>query len=306
MKTYTHLTDLPRQIRKTAVALGTFDGIHIGHQKIITAAVELAAKAGSASVVFTFSNHPLTVIDPRRCPPQITTADEKARLIAALNVDILLSIPFTKDFLQLAPREFIALLVKHLRPGHLIVGPNYHYGYKGEGTPENLKAAGEASGFDVFVHPAVYLHSQLVSSTSIRQLIQQGRVNQARHLLGRPPRISGSVIVGDRRGRNLGFPTANIAIDDSLVTPGNGVYAVRSQVAGKHYNGVANIGHNPTFPANTRRIEVFLLDFSGDLYGQNIDVDFLEKLRDEKKFASVDELTAQIAEDIRTAHKYYE
>jgi len=306
MKIFTQLTDLPRQITKTAVALGTFDGIHIGHQKIISTAVDLAKKSGGTSVVFTFSNHPLAAIDPHRCPPQIITPADKAKLIENLNVDILLSVPFTQDFLHLAPQEFIAVMLKHLRPSHLVIGPNYHFGYKGEGSPDTLKAAGAVSGFEVIVHPAVYLNNLVVSSTSIRQFIQQGKIAQAGLLLGRPPRISGTVIAGDRRGRNLGYPTANIAIDDKLVTPGNGVYAVRSQVANKQYNGVANVGYNPTFLGKSRRIEVYLLNFSGDLYGQTMDVDFLEKLRDEKKFASIDELTAQIADDLVNAHKYYD
>lgn len=306
MKTFTQITDLPRQLTKTAIALGTFDGVHIGHQKIIGTAVDLANKNGGTSVVFTFSNHPIEMIDPRRTPPQIVTQAEKARLIAGLGVDILLSVAFTKEFLQLKPQEFIDLLIKYLHPSHLVIGPNYHYGYKGEGTPTTLQSAGAASGFEVIVHPAVSFHSQLASSTSIRQLILQGNVRQATLLLGRPPRFSGTVIAGDRRGRKLGYPTANLGIDDRLVTPGNGVYAVRGRVGDNQYNGVASVGSNPTFPGKTRRIEVYLLDFSGDLYGQTMDVDFLEKLRDEKKFASVEELTAQIAADVEAARKYYE
>jgi len=307
MKIFTHLADLKQQqFPKTAVALGTFDGVHIGHQKIIRQAVDLAASYGGASVVFTFANHPLSVINPRRCPPQIVTNEYKAELIQSLGVDILLSIPFTQEFLQLAPEEFIVLLLSHLHPANLVIGPNYHYGHKGSGTPDTLKTAGFNHGFNVVVHPAVYVQNIMVSSTSIRRFIHEGNIDQATLLLGRPPRIGGMVVSGDGRGKMLGYPTANIAIDNMLVIPSNGVYAVKVQIDDKRYNAVANIGINPTFTGQTRRIEVFLLNFEGNLYDRIILVDFLAKLRAEITFNSVSELTNQIAQDISSAQKYYQ
>jgi len=306
MKIFTQLADLKQQqFSQTAVALGTFDGVHIGHQKIIHQAVGLAASSGGASVVFTFANHPLSVINPRRCPPQIVTAEYKSELIQNLGVDVLLSIPFTEDFLRLTPEEFIILLLSHLKPANLVIGPNYHFGHKGSGTPETLKIAGQKHGFNVVVHPAVYVQNIMASSTSIRRFIHEGNIDQATLLLGRPPRVGGTVVTGDGRGKKLGYPTANIAIDNKLVIPANGVYAVEVQLDDKRYNGVANIGINPTFTEQTRRIEVFLLDFDANLYDQIILVDFLAKLRDEKAFHSVDELTNQIAQDISNAQKYY-
>ncbi|MDR3563570.1 MAG: bifunctional riboflavin kinase/FAD synthetase [Negativicutes bacterium] len=305
MQIFTQLSEIPRPFEKTAIALGTFDGVHIGHQKIIGRAVELAKQSGSTSVVFTFTNHPLSVIDPKRCPPQIITTDYKAELIADLGVDILLSVPVTKEFLQMAPQEFIDLMHDKLHPAYIVVGPNYHFGFRGAGTPATLQEAEALQGFEAVIHPAVSIQDTLVSSTAIRQYIQQGDVGMASRLLGRPPRFSGLVSTGDGRGRKIGYPTANMVINDRLVTPGNGVYAVRVQVGTERYNGVANVGTNPTFGGMNRRMETHLIDYHGDLYGQTIAVDFLAKLRDEQKFTSVDQLTAQIAADLLAAQKYY-
>lgn len=305
MKIFTQMTDMKQQFAKTAVALGTFDGVHTGHQMIIGQAVDLAKSSGTTSVVFTFSNHPLSIIDPSRCPPQIVTPEYKAELIAELGADILLTIPFTKEFLQLSPERFINLMLEYLDPSFLIIGPNYHFGYKGAGTPETLTSAGKSHSFQVIVHPAVYVDDIIVSSTTIRQYIQEGKVDQAARLLGRHPRFHGPVTTGEGRGKGMGYPTANLAINEGLVIPGNGVYAVYVHLGDKRYKGVANIGVNPTFQGKSRRIEVFVLDFAGDLYNQFITVDFLQKLRDERTFTNVDELTAQIQLDINVAHKYY-
>jgi riboflavin kinase/FMN adenylyltransferase len=305
MKQFSRLTDLKGQFSQTAVALGTFDGIHIGHQKIINQAVQLGRSLGLASVVFTFANHPLSRIDPRRCPPQIITVEYKAQLIAALGVDILLSLPFTSKFLHLSPEAFIELLLTYLRPAQVVVGPNYSFGYRGAGTPQMLERAGQQHGFAVNILPAVYKEDILVSSTAIRQLIQAGDVVPAAALLGRPVRISGPVAAGHRRGHILGYPTANLAIEPALVTPGDGVYAVCVAQGDQKFRGLANIGDNPTFADGRRRIEVHILGFTGDIYGQTIGVDFLGKLRGERKFCDAKALQAQIAQDIRDAQKYY-
>jgi riboflavin kinase/FMN adenylyltransferase len=305
MQIYSQWASLNPPSSRTAIALGTFDGVHVGHQQIIRQAAELARSIDGTSVVFTFANHPLSVIDPARCPPQIVTPGYKAALIAELGIDVLLNIPFTKELLELLPQEFITLLVEALNPAYIVVGPNYSFGYKGMGTPAMLKDAGQAIGFEVVVHPAVYVGDILVSSTTIRQFILEGNIRQAAALLGRPHRIIGKVIAGDGRGKNLGYPTANINIDPGLVTPSNGVYAVYAYVDGSRYRGLANIGTNPTFAGKTRRIEAYIEDFSGDLYQQNLVVDFLEKLRDEQSFPSADALKAQIALDVEAAQKYY-
>ncbi|HMM21610.1 MAG TPA: bifunctional riboflavin kinase/FAD synthetase [Selenomonadales bacterium] len=308
MEICTRLTDVQGRLRQTAVALGTFDGVHLGHQTIISHAAKLARRAGGPSVVFTFSNHPLSVINPKRCPPLIITQEEKVARIAALGIDVLLTVPFTRELLQLPPRDFVALLADVLQPAYVVVGPNFTFGYKGAGTPELLRQGGKENGFEVVIPAALHVGKVLVSSTAIRQLIQRGKVQQAATLLGRPFKVTGRVAAGDGRGgRILGFPTANIAVSDQLVSPGDGVYAVQIAVGDGHnpYKGLANVGSNPTFSGKTRRIEVHILDFAGDLYGQTIAVDFLAKIRDEKTFDGVNSLKAQIARDISAAQQYY-
>ena len=211
---------------KITIALGTFDGIHMGHQKIISRAVDLAKQINGTSVVFTFSNHPLSVVAPQRCPLQLVTQDDKAELISELGVDILLTIPFTADFLQLSPASFIDLVLKNLSPKHIVIGPNYYFGYKGTGTPEILQISGRQYGFNVEVHPTVYVNNTIVSSTLIRQMITDGNVAQAAQFLGRPVTINGIVIHGAKRGRELGYPTINMEISNQFVMPADGVYAV--------------------------------------------------------------------------------
>lgn len=301
MEVISTLAGLGGRFAKTAVALGTFDGVHVGHQRIISQAVALARDTQAVSAVFTFSNHPLSVIAPDRCPPLIVSPDYKAELIAALGADVLLSIPFTADFLRLTPRQFIDLLVENLRPAYLVVGDNYSFGYHGTGNPQLLRQAGRESGYEVVIPPPVTVEGQLVSSTVIRQHIQAGRVEEASRLLGRPFRLSGVVAAGDGRGRTLGFPTANLEAIECQVIPADGVYAVRVEADGRRYRGVANIGTNPTFNGLSRRTEVHILDFSGDLYANTILVDFITRLRGEQSFAGADSLKDQINRDVAAA-----
>jgi len=305
MENFTRLSEVRGRFAKTAVALGTFDGVHIGHQQIIRQATARARDTGGVSVVFTFSNHPLAVIAPERCPPLLATPAYKAELIAALGADVLLSVAFDRKLLQLSPDDFIDLLVNDLRPAHVVVGPNYSFGHRSAGTPEYLAAAGRNRGFEVVVHPAVEADGVIVSSTYIRQLVLAGNVAAAVPLLGRPFRIDGVVAPGEGRGRSLGFPTANITAASGQSVPADGVYAVYGYVDGIRYRGVANIGNNPTFAGNSHRIEVHLRDFAADLYGRTIEVDFLAKLRDERAFAGQSELKAQIGRDIAAAEEHY-
>jgi riboflavin kinase/FMN adenylyltransferase len=305
MEVYTRLSDVHGRFTRTAVALGTFDGVHIGHREIISRAAALAKKAGGPSVVFTFANHPLSVVAPDRCPPLLVSAAYKTELLAVLDVDVQLSVTFDREFLKLSPDDFVTMLVDNLHPAYVVVGPNYSFGHQGAGTPERLAAAGRSRGFEVIVPPAVEVDGAVVSSTLIRQLILAGDVAGAAPLLGRPFRVSGVVAKGEGRGRGLGFPTANISADIGQIIPADGVYAVRVAVGGRLYRGVANIGANPTFRGKSRRIESHLLDFAGNLYGQTITVDFLAKFRDERTFADGNELKAQMARDLVAAEKYF-
>lgn len=293
------------QFPNVVIALGTFDGVHVGHQKIIGRAVELARNNGGTSVVFTFTNHPLSIIAPERCPPQINTPTDKAKLIASLGVDVLITIPFTETFLKLSPLEFINLLVSSLTPSYIIAGPNYSFGYKSAGTPDLLKELAYKYGFKAEIQETVFMGNKIISSTYIRNLIATGDVKKAKQFLGRSPFIIGKVISGDARGRTLGYPTANLELDKTLVTPSDGVYAVHVNLAGIDYKALANIGYNPTFSNTDRRLEVFILDFQGNLYGEELTVSFLGRLRDEIAFTNLDALKTQIAKDIIEAKSSY-
>ena len=300
MKILQQLIDITHYPR-IFVAMGTFDGLHQGHQLIISRAVELAREHKGTSVVLTFANHPLDVIAPERCPLLLLPGDAKAAIIANLGVDILLSIPFTKDFLRLTPGEFIAALMANLRPAGIVVGPNYTFGHGGNGNSDVLRAAGYLQGFEVYVPPAVTINECLASSTLIRQLIAAGDVAEAAVYLGRRFFLRGRVIAGAKRGRQLGFPTANLAVDAAMAMPADGVYAVTVGYEGITWNGVANIGINPTFNGVRRGLEVHILNFTGDLYGRELDVVFWSRIRGEQRFDSPESLTDQIRADIHQA-----
>jgi len=305
MKIFNEIINLNADFPGITIALGTFDGIHIGHQKIISRAVNLAKQINGTSVVFTFSNHPLSVVAPQRCPLQLITQDYKAELIQELGVDVLLTIPFTPKFLQLSALQFIDLAMENLNPKHIVVGPNYFFGYKRSGTPEFLEQAGIKHGFNVEIHPIVYVNDTIVSSTLIRQMIAAGNIDQAAQLLGRPVQISGIVIHGAKRGRELGFPTINLEIAKQLILPADGVYAVAVKLGNSYYNGVANIGNNPTFQGNDRRLEVHILDYAGDLYGQPVTVIFRKNIRSQITFSNADELKLQICRDVAAAKMFF-
>jgi len=305
MEIFNEMVNLKADFPGITIALGTFDGIHIGHQKIISRAVDLAKQINGTSVVFTFSNHPLSIVALQRCPLQLVTQDYKAELIQEMGVDVLLTIPFTTQFFQISATQFINLIMENLNPRHIVVGPNYFFGYKRSGTPEFLQQAGAQHGFNVEIHPAVYVNDTMVSSTLIRQMIASGNINQATQLLGRPVKISGIVINGAKRGRELGYPTINLALANQLILPADGVYAVSITIGNIEYKGVANIGNNPTFNEIDRRLEVHILDYSGDLYGQSVTVSFLKHIRGQITFSSPAELKLQICHDIKVAQNYF-
>lgn len=298
MKLLTQLTNVRNIFKNAAIALGTFDGVHIGHQEIISKAVDLANEADGTSVVFTFSNHPLSVIDPDRCPLQLITPDYKAELISALGIDLLITIPFTPQFLRLSAEEFINSLLLNIAPKHIVVGPNYSFGFQSKGNPSLLEQAGAKYNFSVHIHEGVYWKNQIVSSTFIRQLILDGKVDAAIPLLGRPVKLTGKVIHGDKRGRTLGFPTINLDTPPGLVIPNDGVYAVKIDIKGSSFNGVANIGFRPTFNGTSRNIEIYILDFNQMIYGEAITVEFIQRIRGEISFNSMDDLKQQIQSDI--------
>lgn len=305
MKIFNNIVKLNACFPGITIALGAFDGIHIGHQKIISRAVNLAKEINGTSVVFTFSNHPLSVVAPQRCPLQLITQEYKAELIQELGVDILLTIPFTTHFLQLSAVQFINLVTENLSPKQIVVGPNYFFGYKRSGTPQFLEEAGIQHRFNVEIHPIVYVNDTIVSSTLIREMITHGNIEEAAQFLGRPVTLSGIVIHGNKRGRELGYPTINLSISNQLIVPADGVYAVSVSIGMTQYNGIANIGNNPTFNGIDRRLEVHILNYSGDLYGQSVTVFFLKHIRGQITFSNAAELKLQISSDIKASQIYF-
>lgn len=306
MQRFSKITHLADSYRGVVIALGTFDGVHIGHQSILQRARELAAEIDGVSMAFTFQNHPLSVVFPERAPKRIRDIESKEWIIEKLGVDILMNVPFTKNFAAISATGFLKLLQENFSPAYVVVGANYTFGFQGKGDSAFLQKMGEDYGFISRIGGSVLRDGQMVSSTRIRSLIAAGDLAHVNEYLQWPLDYAGVVTYGEQRGRALGFPTANIALDDAYALLPNGVYAVRVHFDGAVYMGVANIGSNPTFEEVERRIEVHILQFGGDLYGRKIRLDFLGKLRDEKRFSGVDALIEQIHCDIEQAHRFWD
>lgn len=300
MKIYNQWKNIRNKHKKIVVGLGNFDGVHVGHRKLITSLVLEASRIGGTATVFTFHPHPLEILTGK-APPKLISQETKQFLFWQLGVEVLLLMPFTLAFAYQSPDEFIErVLVEELDVKAVFVGYNYTFGKDGKGTPTKLIDGGMRYGFSVHVIPPVYLDGLPVSSTLIRNLLADGEVFLAKKLLGDYPFVEGVVTTGEKIGRNMGFPTANLDLKDGLTVPANGVYAVKVQVDGDEYTGVANIGIKPTMLKSSPvpKLEVHLLDFQADLYGKSLKVFFNRRIREEKKFASLDDLAEQIRLDI--------
>lgn len=296
--------DLKKQFKNIVLGMGNFDGVHLGHQKLIRTVVERARSINGTAMVLTFNPHPLAVLTPQKEPPKLLTEEAKQEAIGKLGIDVILSIPFNIEFAQITPEEFIHnILHRQLAVRGVVVGYNFTFGNRGAGNGATLEKYGPALGYTVDIIPPVTHEGQVVSSTLIRELIKAGNVEKAAQFLGYKPFIEGEVVTGDRRGNAIGFPTANIELDEKLAAPGNGVYSTHVRINGELYLGVANIGTKPTFNRDRkkRNLEVHLLDFRGDLYGEKIRVEFLRRLRNELRFNSVNDLVNQIQQDIQMA-----
>ena len=289
--------------RATAVALGTFDGVHVGHQSIIRRAISLAKAHKLTSVVYTFSNHPLAVVAPEMVPMQIGDNISKADIMAELGVQVLVNVPFTEKLCRQSPEDFLLDLQQSLNPRYVVTGPNFSFGAKAKGNPRMLVRVGEDYGFQAEIGQAVQLDGKMVSSTRIRGLIESGNLEKTNEYLGRFFSFGGRVIHGDHRGRKLGFPTANLAIGDKRAMLPNGAYAVKVLLNGVTYKGIANIGDNPTFEGCNRRLEVNILDFAKDIYDCPLTVQFAAKLREQKKFSGVEALVKQLHADEEKARQ---
>ena len=297
----TDLHTITERFTNSVLTLGNFDGIHLGHQELVRMVIRRAREISGRSMVVTFRPHPLKVLAPEKCPPLISIYEEKIRLFEKLGIDVLVKIPFSLHFAEMTPREFVkGVLCDTLGAKDIFVGYNYRFGKGREGTTQTLKQMGREFGFNVHEVEQISLHGEVISSTKIRQFLHAGEVEHAARLLGRPYAITGIVIKGDSRGKTLGFPTANIASKHTIV-PANGVYAVKLLAREQCYDGIVNIGIRPTFETGSRAIEVHVFNFNEDLYGEEITLFFIRKIRQERKFDTAEALIDQIGKDIRTA-----
>ena len=286
----------------TAVALGNFDGLHIAHMKIIRDGVKIAQKRGIKSGVLLFEENTKSVAGSKKIE-LITTNEQKLKLLSREKLDFVYIRQFTKEFMQKSPEEFVRLLVKNLKVKIVCVGYDYRFGHKALGDVSLLKELGEKYGFEVIVTDKITIDGETVSSTHIRDLVRDGRVDEAVQFLGRRYTISGEVVEGLKNGRKMGLPTANVDYDKDMVLPKEGVYAGITEIDGRRYTSVINVGKNLTFDAKKLTVESHILDFDEDIYGKNINVLFAKRLRGVMKFASIEELKAQINSDKETARK---
>ena len=298
-------------IPKTSIALGNFDGVHLGHQELIRQAVQNARKKTSQgtpekSAVFTFSNHPKNLIPGAKEVKNIIYNDEKQSLIESLGVDYYFDIEFTGDIMTMSPEDYVKqLLVDKFNAKDVFCGFNYRYGYKAQGDGELLRKLGAKYGFTLNQIPPVMVDGEVVSSTLIRQLIKSGDMDECDKYLGRNYSIGGEVVVGNRLGKSIGFPTSNIMIDETMVTPPNGVYITNCIYNGVKYPSVTNVGVKPTIGDFTKNMETHIFNFNKELYGKQIMIEFIRMTRPECKFASIGELCEQIAKDCREAREYH-
>ena len=282
----------------TVMALGNFDGVHLGHQELLKHALEKAKALNVKFSVLLFDPHPLKILCPERKLNLLTAKGERLQLFEKMHVDRVFLVPFTPELAATAPRAFVEQLLKRIGVVHIVVGFNYSFGAQGRGTPQDLELYGQEYGFGVSIIQAQRIGDKIISSTAIRKFLLEGNIQAAKEMLGRAPQITGRVIHGDARGRTIGFPTANLQIDEDLLVPTNGVYAVTSKIGNKIYAGMMNIGTRPTFTSGSiRTVEVFFLDFSGDLYNFDLVIDIHARIRSEKKFRSSKEIINQLNED---------
>ncbi len=306
MKLIHQVSDLPAEGKGPAVAIGNLDGVHRGHQALIASAKACAHSLHVPTAVLTFTPHPQAVLRPTSQGMRLTTDPERYALFEKHGVDLTLALPFTVALAELEAEVFLErYLGQGLRATSLHVGQDFRFGRGRAGNSTSLRLWGESRGMEVCIIDAVTSGDEKISSSSIRALIQQGQVAQANRLLGYAYEHSGSVEKGAGRGRTLGIPTANVAYDPSKVAPCNGVYLTRTQVGGRAFVSVSNFGSRPTFVQGDPRptLETHLLDFSESIYGQTVRVEFIDRLREERKFENVDALRAQVMTDIETARK---
>ena len=290
-------------LQDTWLTIGTFDGVHRGHQEIVQRLVSNAHAGGGQAVVLTFYPHPAVVIGKRINPSYLTTPEERAEILGDLGVDVVITFPFTPPVAKLSAEDFILLLKSHIGMKHLLVGPDFALGHNRVGNIHYLTQAGIDLGFEVSTVKPVEIDGQVVSSSRIRAALQEGNIQQVNHLLGRAYFVKGQVVPGDGRGHTIGIPTANLSMWFERALPKSGVYVTQGIVNGKSYGAVTNIGTRPTFTSDNERVhvEAHLLDFHDQIYGLEVQLNFIRQLRDEQRFSGIDALVEQIQQDILKA-----
>ena len=290
-------------MRGVVVALGTFDGVHLGHQVVLARAVDEGRRTERKVIAATFDPHPRAILNPAAAPELLTTLELRREALTKYGAEEVRVIHFDRDLSTKSPEEFVNdVLIEDLEAAIVVVGENFRFGYRASGDKEDLGRLMRTHGGQAVSVPIGGANEgDEVSSTRIRRLISAGDVGEAGRLLGRPYLVRGTVVVGDKRGRTIGFPTANVVPDHSLLIPDRGVYAGFVRVREEHHAACVNIGLAPTFGRGENKVEAYLLDFSGGLYDKTVDVSFVERIREEKRFSGVDELKAQINRDVEEA-----
>ena len=309
MKIFDHLDKINEPFKNAVITIGNFDGVHIGHQALFHEVIEKAETIDGTSVAMTFDPHPIRVLKQNGDPPLITLYEQKVELIERTGIDVLICVPFTKAFASISADQFIRnLLVEKIGMKAIVVGEDYRFGKNREGNLEMMRSYGPECGFEVIVAhwiKATKGFTDRISSTRIRELIMDGHMAEAEKMLGRQYQIRGRVVTGrDRGGKLLGIPTANINLHDELC-PKTGIYAVTVECRGNRYEGVANIGYSPTFEDHEFTVEVHILDFDDNIYGDMIRINFIQRIRDEIKFSAISELIDQIKKDIAAAREIF-
>jgi riboflavin kinase / FMN adenylyltransferase len=306
MQVILNLNEIKKPLTNPVLTIGNFDGVHKGHLALFDKVKERAKAIAGQSVVMTFEPHPLKIMRPADGPQLITHTGQKLELIEKAGIDVIVCVSFDREFAAIPARDFVNnILVKKIGIKEIVVGYDYTFGHNREGDINLLREIGNDFGFVVHLVGPIEIDHTLVSSTSIRRLVQEGRLEEAKVLLGRDFEVQGTVVKGQNRGgRLLGFPTANLSPHGELL-PKRGVYAVKLLIDDAVYNGVTNVGYNPTFGDTGLTVETHILDYSGELLGKTIKVHFIKRLRDEKAFKSLDELSEQIARDIVQAKEVF-
>jgi riboflavin kinase/FMN adenylyltransferase len=307
MNVINDLNDISTPFKRAVITIGNFDGVHLGHQALFKEVVSKSREIDGAAVAMTFEPHPMQVLKRNYQPPLITLLEQKIELIGRTGIDFLICVPFTRQFAALTPREFVEdILIRRIGMAVIIVGRDYSFGRHREGNVRLLRTFAEIFDFELILADWIQrgeAEEGRISSTKIRELVMDGRVDAVRPMLGRYYQLRGQVASGrNRGGRLLGFPTANLNLQDELC-PKAGVYAVTVEWNGRAYDGVANIGWSPTFDDHVFTVEAHILDFDENIYGQQIRVNFIKRIRDELKFSSVEELAQQIQKDVNVTRQ---